>query len=230
MTGGAVRATTRAVTKPTANLSGDDAIGRAWQAVRGDGSIQYGPVAPPKPPEPPAWIKALSDWLGDMFGPAGQWMAINSTPILWTVYLLMALVALYLLWRLLAPALGWRLRAKPQEEETWTPDREAALALLEDADALAALGRFDEATRLLLQRSVGQIRAARPEWLDPSSTAREIAALPALPERARNAFATIAERVERSLFALRSLGAPDWQAAREAYADFALADLARGTV
>jgi len=33
----------------------------------------------------------------------------------------------------------------------------------------------------------------------------------------------IAERVERSLFALRRLGADDWQAARAAYADFALA-------
>jgi hypothetical protein len=80
---------------------------------------------------------------------------------------------------------------------------------------------------LLLKRSVGQIADARPDWLGPSSTAREIAALPALPERARGAFTTIAERVERSLFALRRLSADDWQAARAAYADFALHDLAR---
>ena len=39
-------------------------------------------------------------------------------------------------------------------------------------------------------------------------------------------FATIAGRVESSLFALRALGAEDWQAARAAYADFALARLA----
>ena len=95
--------------------------------------------------------------------------------------------------------------------------------MLDDADRLAAEGRFDEATHLLLQRSVGQIAAARPEWLEPSSTAREIAALPALPEPARHAFGVIAERVERSLFALRRLGPDDWQAARAAYADFALA-------
>ena len=43
-----------------------------------------------------------------------------------------------------------------------------------------------------------------------------------LPERARSAFAAIASRVERSLFALRALDAEDWQAARAAYADFAL--------
>ena len=56
----------------------------------------------------------------------------------------------------------------------------------------------------------------------PASTAREISVLPMLPERARSAFAAIASRVERSLFALRALDAEDWQAARAAYADFAL--------
>jgi hypothetical protein len=35
----------------------------------------------------------------------------------------------------------------------------------------------------------------------------------------------IASRVERSFFALRNLNADDWQAARAAYADFALARL-----
>ena len=51
----------------------------------------------------------------------------------------------------------------------------------------------------------------------------DIASLPALSDSARNAFAVIAERVERSLFALRRLSAEDWQAARAAYAEFALA-------
>ena len=39
------------------------------------------------------------------------------------------------------------------------------------------------------------------------------------------AFRIIAERVERSLFALRALDRTDWEAARAAYADFALARL-----
>ena len=56
--------------------------------------------------------------------------------------------------------------------------------------------------------------------------AREIAAFPMLPERARQAFGTIATRVERSLFALRELQREDWSVARAAYADFALADRA----
>ena len=107
----------------------------------------------------------------------------------------------------------------------WAPAAGDALALLEDADALAAQGRYDEATHLLLKRSVGQIAAARPDLVEPATTARELAALPSLPDGARTAFGTIATRVERSLFALRTLSADDWQAARAAYAEFALARL-----
>jgi hypothetical protein len=125
-------------------------------------------------------------------------------------------------WRLLEPYFK-RRRGDEQAATEWAPDAGEALALLDDADRLAAEGRYDEATHLLLKRSVGQIAAARPNWLEPSSTAREIAVLPDLPQAARGAFATIAERVERSLFALRSLTADDWHAARTAYAEFALA-------
>ena len=102
----------------------------------------------------------------------------------------------------------------------------AALALLEDADALAAQGRFDEAVHLLLQRSVHHIASARPDWLSPSSTAREISLLPGLPAAARQAFLLITREVERSLYALRALAADDWHRARAAYAAFALQDLA----
>ncbi len=49
-----------------------------------------------------------------------------------------------------------------------------------------------------------------------------------LPERARAAFAAIAARVERSLFALRDLDAADWREARAAYSDFALQRLPGG--
>ena len=79
----------------------------------------------------------------------------------------------------------------------------------------------------MLQRSVGQIAELRPDLLRPSSTAREIAALPVLSDAAREAFAAIATRVERSLFALRRLDQADWQAARAAYSRFALGPEAR---
>ncbi len=124
----------------------------------------------------------------------------------------------------------WRRKRKPKRaKHARTTAAEPAFAptvVLPDgtllADRLAAEGRFDEATHLLLQRSVGQIAAARPDLVEPATTARELAAMGALPDAARTAFGTIAGRVERSLFALRALGADDWQAARAAYADFAL--------
>lgn len=204
--------------------SGDiERAAEAWEAVRADSSIQFAPVEIPEqaPPEPPAWLKALFEWLGDLLAPLGEWLGMSWPVFRWVLLGIGIVLALILLWRLLAPAFAWRPRARIEEAE-WAPDRTQAVALLEEADRLAAEGRYDEATHLLLERSVGQIAAARPELVEPSSTARELAALPALPDAAREAFAAIAERVERSLFALRSLGADDWQAARDAYADFAL--------
>lgn len=133
-----------------------------------------------------------------------------------------AMVAL-LLWHWLSPLLGWRRASKTAlAEPEWAPSRGEAGALLADADRLAGEGAFDAAVHLLLRRSVEHIAAARPGWLLPASTAREISALKPLPAPARSAFGLIAGLVERSRYALRPLGAPDWSAARGAYADFAL--------
>src|SRR5690606_7597707 len=150
----------------------------------------------------------------------GRAIGLSGQALMWIVLGLAALLVAALVWRHVASLAG--RREKDEAPAEWTPGESEAAALLEDADRLAAEGRYDEATHLLLKRSVSQIRSARPGLLEPSSTAREIAALPALPEGARGAFRTIAERVERSLFALRHLDADDWRAAREAYARFAL--------
>ena len=75
---------------------------------------------------------------------------------------------------------------------------------------------------LLLRRSFDDIATARPEWLTPASTAREITRIAALPGAARTAFAVIAREVERSRYALHPLAQPDWARAREAYAAFAV--------
>lgn len=198
-----------------------DAILRDWKAVRADESIQYAPLPAPPDARPPQWLEKLLQWLSELIGPGGEWLARNWPAIKWAIAGIGLVLAAWLLWRLLAPLLR-RQRKATTDEADWSPDRAEALALLEDADALAAQGRFDEAVHLLLKRSIGQIAAARPEWLEPSSTAREIALLPALPDGARRAFAIIAARVERSLFALRALDASDWQMARAAYADFAV--------
>lgn len=187
---------------------------RDWQAVHADPAIQYAPINVAKPAEPPGWLMDILETIARALG--------MSAPVLkWVVIGFVALVVLYALWRLAEPL--FERAPKPETAtEGWAPERGEALALLEDADRLAGEGRFDEAAHLLLKRSVAQIAGARPDWIHPASTAREIAAIGALPERARGAFATITARVERSRFALRALDADDWQAARAAYAEFAL--------
>ncbi|MDB5723797.1 MAG: hypothetical protein JWQ16_551 [Novosphingobium sp.] len=201
--------------------SGSDAA-RDWEAVRAASDIQFAPVAPPVPPKTPDWLLSFAHWLEHLLGPLGKHLGM-SWPVIEKILIGLAVIGvLVLLWAVLSPLIG-RLRDRhPAAEPEWTPDHAEAVALLEDADRLAATGRFDEAVHLLLRRSVGQIAAARPDWLNPASTAREIAGIAALPAAARAAFAAISTRVERSRYALRPLAAEDWQAARAAYADFAL--------
>ena len=194
--------------------------------MRADDTLQFAPVAPPKPPVTPEWLLEIGRLLERLLGPLGELLGMNWRVIGWVLLGLAALGAAAMLWVLvIRPLLDRRRLARPAEPE-WAPERDAALALLEDADRLAAQGDYAAAAHLLLRRSFGEIAAARPDWLSPASTAREIGALAALPERARTAFSVIAAVVERGLFALRGIGEPDWTRARAAYADFALAGFA----
>ncbi|HKX78372.1 MAG TPA: hypothetical protein VJM34_07630 [Novosphingobium sp.] len=206
--------------------SARDAALRDWQGLHDSGDIQFAPVPPVKPPETPGWLEALGRWLADVLGPLGKWLGMSWPVMQWVLIALAVLLTLGVLWFLLRPLVErMRTRRVDDVEEGWVPDHAAAQALLEDADRLAAEGRFDEAVHLLLRRSVGHIAERRPDWLLPASTAREIATFPMLPAAARTAFAVIAARVERSLYALRHLDEADWQASRRAYSDFALAGL-----
>lgn len=206
-----------------------------YDAVRGNTDTQFAPIELKEiKPREPSWLEemlqSLFEWLGELFSPVGGALT-SSWPVLkWVIIAALVAFVLFLAFRLISP-LSWRRKAEetlPQAEPEWQPDERESLALLEDADRLAAEGRFDEAARLLLQRSVGQIASARPEWVDPSSTARELAALPRLSDGARGAFAVISAAVERSLFALNQLTREDWETARKAYTDFALARIDKG--
>lgn len=223
--------TVAAATPPSGNLSQPGSSPPAgWEALRAEGEVQFAPVSITEAPPPePGWLdetlRNLFRWFAELLAPLGEALGASWWWLQWVLAGGVGLFALVLLARLLGEGLGRRGRraqADPAQEE-WRPDAAASLALLEDADRLAAEGQFDAATRLLLQRSVDQIAAARPDWVEPSSTARELAALPALPDAARTAFGVIAARVERSLFALSPLNRADWEAARAAYAEFALA-------
>lgn len=224
---------TNAVQSPPAPIDSSEALPapESWSDIRKDEDIQFAPVEIPEPePQEPGWFEEFLDGLfeslADLFAPVGEALGLSWPVLQWVLLGLVAIFVLYLVYRLIGPAgIAPNSANIAEPMPGWTPDRAESMALLEDADRLAAEGKFDEATHLLLQRSVGQIAAQRPEWVEPSSTARELAALPALSDRARRAFAVISERVERSLFALRSLDRADWEAAREAYADFALAKI-----
>lgn len=220
------------VTAPGAAVSAENdaaAAEAAWRTVRDAADIQFAPVPPDPPPVTPDWLQALGRFLEWLFSPLGRllgsgWSLIEQVMLVGTI-----VGGLWIAWALLWPL--WRdRRGKPQvATPEWTPPREEALALLEDADRLAAQGLYGEAAHLLLQRSIGQIAKARPDWLRPSSTAREIGMIRALPDEARVAFGTISTLVERARYALSPLGADDWSAAREAYARFALQTLPTGT-
>lgn len=196
----------------------------SWAAIRGDSDIQFTPIETPPPAERPDWLTDILEFFSALFRPVGEVFGSGWPVVKWVLIAAAAAMVLYILYRLLAPVLALR----PQRDVAlpeWVPEEGQARALLEEADALAAQGHYDEAAHLLLIRSVAHISEARPDWVEPSSTARELASLTALPDVARTAFATIAERVERSLFALRPLDRQDWQVARDAYASFALQNL-----
>jgi hypothetical protein len=187
-----------------------------------DRSMQFEFSAAPKPPsfDTPEWLKVLGRWILHMVKLISPVAGI----IFWGCVALAVAAVLYLILRdLMGVRFPGRRTARARPAPTdWRPEVWKAKALLEDADRLAAQGRFEEATRLLLTRSIEDIDEKRPRLVRPGLTARDIAALEDLPPAARAAFAPIAEAVERSLFGGRSLDAATFSRCRGEYEAFAL--------
>lgn len=216
----------------------DQDFASAHRALRADPAVQFDLTPASPPPQPPAWIKQLADWIREVTRPLGRffdWLGgmMPDAPVarflLWTV---LAIAAASLLTTIVMRLRHgrWRLpwgtpsteEAVPFEEEEWRPDAAPARSWLEEADAMAANGRFAEAIHHLLLRSVDDIAKRRPRLVRPALTSRELSASDGIPESARRLFAAIAALVERSLFGGREVGRADWNAARTAYSDFAL--------
>jgi len=194
----------------------------AWAKARAMGDIQFSPLNPvvTPPAQSPQWLIRTLRWLAERFAPIGEWLGNHARAIEIGAVVLVVVFGCWFAWQIFRER---PKRAKPAPTEpSWAPDLARASALLADADALAAAGQFDAAVHLLLRRSFDDIAIARPEWLTPASTAREITRIAALPGAARTAFAVIAREVERSRYALHPLGPPDWIRARDAYAAFAV--------
>ena len=103
------------------------------------------------------------------------------------------------------------------EIPTYAPDAETAKVVLDDADKLAAQGKFAEAVHVILFRSIQDIEKKRPHHVKRSLTSREIATLSILCTRAQEVFAQIAKLVENSFFGGRPLGVTDYETSKSAY-------------
>ena len=201
---------------PGATSAGADAFARAHVRLLADSRIQFALPQAPKP-HVPAWLEALARWLRD------SWPVLKV--LTWVV---LGAIALFILYMIVSQFVDvrwpWRRRDEGMPEEPeWRPDAAPVRALLVEADALAAAGRYAEAARLILLRSVDDIMKRRPGLVRPATTSRDLAETPEIPAAARPAFASIASVVEISLFADRGATAEAWTRARSAYADFALA-------
>lgn len=189
------------------------------QTIAG-GEIQTSFPPPEPPPQTPEWLKSLFEAIGNFF----QWATPAAKPLMWIGA---ALLVLFLLYHFVPGFAQWvdnlRLR-RPREEideadMVGRAEAGAARALLAEADALAAEGRFAEAVHLLLYRSVEDIEGRRPGLVRPAMTSRELAEASDLPMVARDAFSRIARAVEISLFGGRSIDTDAWQQCRSAYAE-----------
>lgn len=196
-------------------------IVEAHRQLIADSSIQFELKAADPPQPPPDWLVALGRLLN------AAWPVIQIL-----IYVALAALVLWLLYhlalRLKDGDWSWRRDRNPAPDDSWRPAEAPARVLLAEADALAAAGRYSEAARLLLHRSVADIATRQPDLLRPALTSRDIAALPAIPPQPRGAFARIAALVERGLFARIDLGEGDWRDCRAAYEEFAFAGGWRG--
>ncbi len=188
------------------------------------------------PPKPPEWLVSLGRWITESLAPVRRLFAwidgfMPDLPfargLLW---LLIGLAAVALVWIVIDRVRSgeWRFRrratlgvAAGTGDEDWQPDAAPVRAWLQEADALAAQGRYAEAVHHLLLRAVEDIARRRPALVQPALTSRELAGAALLPGPVRTLFSGIALLVERSLFGGRAVDADEWARARTDYAELA---------
>ena len=156
--------------------------------------FQFAEIKPQPPPS--EWQQSLAEFLRAI----GPFMSY----LFWAGIAIIALLIIYFIVREIVERLpGWA-RAKtaratpPTPAAEFRPTKARAQALLEEADRLAREGRYDEAVRVLLHRSINDIENAFPSLVAPSLTAREIGGLEPLSARGREVFALIAARWRRA--------------------------------
>ncbi|MEM5516739.1 hypothetical protein WNY37_07245 [Henriciella sp. AS95] len=171
-----------------------------------------------------AFLDAIADFFGWLFRIIG--------PLL--KYLMIAVIVgaiLYALWYMFGDAAGLRFNRKKAKDgpdvseiDDQRPTQTQAVALLDEADALARQGRFAEAVHLLLFRSIDDLQKKRSGGVPASLTAREIQSLSDLSQAARRALSPIIRIVETSFFGGRPVDESGWKQARQSYEDFAFGE------
>ena len=191
----------------------------AFRAMKRDEKLQF---ALPPAPEPPKL-----DWLENVFKGLAKFIEAI-LPILKIIFFvgLGAIIAL-ILYAIAKVIYETRFKREAKEvvedapPPLYTPDQDQVRILLEDVDAMAAEGRYEEAVHELLFRSIQDIDIRRPNTIRRSLTSREIAALKILTPATREAFAKIGSIVETSYFGGVKIGREEFDICRAAYAQFA---------
>lgn len=195
---------------------------RAYERLRADRSYQFEFTEQPAPPEPPGWLEAVADVIASVLRIAAPFIEI----IFWAGVVLIAAGAAFLIGREIY-RFAQKDRSKTagaEAEKEYRPAPELARALLEEADRLAAEGRYGDAVHVLLFRSIEDIQLHRPNRVKIAMTSREIARIPILSASAARAFARIAAAVEACHFAGKRIGSEVFAECREAYLGFAAAE------
>jgi hypothetical protein len=189
---------------------------RAHRELLTDPTLQFSFERPEAPKPPPDWLEPLVELFRIL------------SPILYYIFWAgVAVVAAMIVYAIVTEV----MRRFPQQRATLTvpaeipkaefhPAAARARALLEEADRLAAEGRYGEAVRVLLHRSIDDMDQAFPATIVPSMTSREISLLDYLSAQGRVTFVKIAQAVEASLFAGRPLTADQFADCRKAYESF----------
>ncbi|MEZ5892460.1 MAG: hypothetical protein R3C58_04850 [Parvularculaceae bacterium] len=197
-------------------VAGD--ISAAYEKLRSDPSYQFSFADPPPPPKGPRWLLNLFEFIAQSL----EVLAPLIRFLFWAGLALIVIGALYVIAREIQRRIK---RARGPEDDAeipvYRPAPALARALLEEADRLAAEGKYGEAARILLFRSIEDIQRHQPNAVRKAMTSREISRLSILTAQARTAFASIASAVERSHFAGRPIGAEVFAECRAAYSVFA---------
>ncbi|MEM9495839.1 MAG: hypothetical protein AAGA09_07535 [Pseudomonadota bacterium] len=183
-----------------------------------DKSYQFAFTSPPEIKDPPNWLRQLFELIAGLF----QLLAPVFRILFWLGLALLVGGAVFFIGR----EIWRRIKARDkddtlEEPPVYEPSATLTRALLEEADRLSAEGRYGDAVRVLLFRSIEDIERFHPNHVRISMTSREISELEILRSAARKAFSQIAAAVETDHFAGRAISAEIFADCRAAYHIFA---------